>query len=358
MAVELGGQASELQPEQAGGNEQGPVGPCERLAEDLHGTAVRVGGALEVARECDLVLEGEVDHAIGLLRATAQHVEVVEGAAQRLGARAAKSIGGGIRASEPDDLVVGAEELGNHRRADPARRTGNEYAHQRNLRLVGRRGSICPRRRRDVSCCHHRSSRCQSLPSFTIWGMGRWQPDARGRLAKAAMELYAERGFDQTTVAEIAERAGLTERTFYRHFEDKREVLFAGAGELEELIVNAVVQAPGGLAPIEAAAAGLQAAAGAIEQGGELPRQRQAVIAASSELQERELIKLASLGAALAGALRQRGVDEPAASLAAEASIAVFRVAFERWIADVDGQDLQPLIRDSLDELRAVTARR
>jgi AcrR family transcriptional regulator len=188
--------------------------------------------------------------------------------------------------------------------------------------------------------------------------MGRWQPDARGRLANAAMELYAERGFDQTTVAEIAERAGLTERTFYRHFEDKREVLFAGAGELEELIVNAVVQAPGGLAPIEAAAAGLQAAAGAIEQGGELPRQRQAVIAASSELQERELIKLASLGAALAGALRQRGVDEPAASLAAEASIAVFRVAFERWIADVDGQDLQPLIRDSLDELRAVTARR
>ena len=62
--------------------------------------------------------------------------------------------------------------------------------------------------------------------------MGRWEPDARGRLVKAAMELYGERGFEQTTVAEIAERAGLTERTFFRHFADKREVLFAGAGAL------------------------------------------------------------------------------------------------------------------------------
>ncbi len=186
--------------------------------------------------------------------------------------------------------------------------------------------------------------------------MGRWQPDARGRLLKAAMELYGERGFEQTTVAEIAERAGLTERTFFRHFADKREVLFAGAGALEDLLVSTVAKAPDGLAPIEAAAAGIEAAGAAIQEGGELPRQRQKIIAASAELQERELIKLASLASALAGALRQRGVSEPAASLAGEASIAVFRIAFERWINKTDRQDLPRLIRESLNELSAVTA--
>ncbi|HME03127.1 MAG TPA: TetR family transcriptional regulator [Solirubrobacteraceae bacterium] len=186
--------------------------------------------------------------------------------------------------------------------------------------------------------------------------MGRWQPDARGRLLQAAMELYGERGFEQTTVAEIAQRAGLTERTFFRHFADKREVLFAGAGALEELLVSTVAKAPDGLAPMEAAAVGLEAAGAAIQEGGELPRQRQAIIAASAELQERELIKLASLASALAGALRQRGVTEPAASLAAEAGIAVFRIAFERWIEETDRQDLSRLIRESLEELRAVTA--
>jgi AcrR family transcriptional regulator len=186
--------------------------------------------------------------------------------------------------------------------------------------------------------------------------MGRWEPDARGRLVKAAFELYGERGFDQTTVAEIAARAGLTERTFFRHFTDKREVLFAGAGALQDLLVDTVAKAPDGLAPIEAAAAGIEAAGAFIEEGGELPRQRQAIIAASAELQERELIKLASLASALAGALRGRGVAEPAASLAAEAGIAVFRIAFERWIEETEQRDLPGLMRESLDELRVVTA--
>jgi AcrR family transcriptional regulator len=186
--------------------------------------------------------------------------------------------------------------------------------------------------------------------------MGRWQPDARGRLMQAAFELYGERGFEQTTVAEIAARAGLTERTFFRHFADKREVLFGGAGAMEELLVTTVANAPRGLAPIEAAAAGIEAAGAFIQEGGELPRQRQAIIDASVELQERELIKLASLASALAQALRGRGVAEPAASLAAEAGIAVFRIAFERWIDETDGQDLPGLMRESLDELRVVTA--
>jgi AcrR family transcriptional regulator len=186
--------------------------------------------------------------------------------------------------------------------------------------------------------------------------MGRWKPDARGRLMQAAFALYGERGFEQTTVAEIAERAGLTERTFFRHFADKREVLFAGADALRDLLVSTVAKAPGSLAPIDAAAAGLEAAGALIQEGGELAQQRQAIISASAELQERELIKLASLASALADALRQRGVDDPAASLTAEAGIAVFKVAFERWVADTRKQDLPLLIRESLDELKAVTA--
>ena len=186
--------------------------------------------------------------------------------------------------------------------------------------------------------------------------MGRWEPDARGRLAQAAFALYGERGFDQTTVAEIAERAGLTERTFFRHFADKREVLFAGADALQELLVSAVASAPISAAPIDAAAAGLKAAAGFIQEGGELAQQRQAIILASAELRERELIKLASLASALAEALRGRGVQEPAASLTSEAGIAVFKVAFERWVKDTERQDFPGLDRESLQELRAVTA--
>jgi AcrR family transcriptional regulator len=173
---------------------------------------------------------------------------------------------------------------------------------------------------------------------------------------QAAFALYSERGFEQTTVAEIAKRAGLTERTFFRHFDDKREVLFAGADALKELLVSTVADAPDSAAPIEAAAAGLEAAGAFIQEGGALARQRQAIIAVSEELQERELIKLASLAAALADTLRRRGVKDPAASLTAEAGIAVFKIAFERWTQETSQQDLTELIRESLDELKAVAA--
>jgi AcrR family transcriptional regulator len=169
------------------------------------------------------------------------------------------------------------------------------------------------------------------------------------------MSLYRERGFEQTTVAEIAKRAGLTERTFFRHYADKREVLFAGSGRLQELMATAVADAPDSAAPIAAVAAGLGAAA-AVIQDREYSRQRQAIIVANPELQERELIKLASLASAIADVLRRRGVKEPAASLAAEAGIAVFRIAFERWIDETNRHDFPRLIRESLDELSAVTA--
>ena len=189
-------------------------------------------------------------------------------------------------------------------------------------------------------------------------GMGRWEPNARGRLEQAAMDLFIERGFEQVTVAEIAGRAGLTERTFFRYFADKREVLFWGQDALRELLVDAVAGAPGSVAPIDAVAAALEAASAGLQERREYSRQRQAVIAANPELQERELIKLASLSAALADALRRRGVTEPAASLAAEAGIAVFRIAIERWQNDTGQRDLPQLMRESLDALKAMTAGR
>ncbi|HYZ30469.1 MAG TPA: TetR family transcriptional regulator [Thermoleophilaceae bacterium] len=186
--------------------------------------------------------------------------------------------------------------------------------------------------------------------------MGRWEPDGRGRLEQAALALYSERGFENTTVAQIAARAGLTERTFFRHFADKREVLFGGAGVVQELLVRAVADAPETAAPIEAAAAGLEAAAAPLEERRELALQRQTVIAANPELQERELIKLASWSAALAETLRSRGIADPAASLAAEAAVAAFRIAFARWIEASNTRKFAELIRESLDQLKAVTA--
>ena len=147
------------------------------------------------------------------------------------------------------------------------------------------------------------------------------------------MELYVERGYEQTTVADIAERAGLTARTFFRYFADKREVLFAGSAELAGRLGRARSRArprrPRRSRPSPPRSTRRPTLLG---EHRDYSRQRQSVIAANAELQERELIKMATLAAALADGLRRRGVAEPDASLAAEAGVAVFRVAFERWV--------------------------
>jgi AcrR family transcriptional regulator len=187
--------------------------------------------------------------------------------------------------------------------------------------------------------------------------MGRWEPDARGRLERAAMELYREHGFDQTTVAQIAERAGLTERTFFRHFADKREILFAGGSELQELVMGAVASAPDSATPLQAAAAGIETAGAMLEEarGRRFASQRQRIISASPELRERELHKLAALAEGVAEALRERGVGAPGASILGEVAIAIFRISFERWLAESGGPELTALIRESLADLRALT---
>jgi AcrR family transcriptional regulator len=186
--------------------------------------------------------------------------------------------------------------------------------------------------------------------------MGRWEPNARGRLEQAALELYAQQGFDQTTVAEIAKRAGLTERTFFRHFADKREVLFWGESALHELLVSRVAGAPDGEAPFESVRVAVEGINRVFDSRRDHAQRRQAVIATNPALQERELSKLASLSAGIADALRSRGVREPAASLTAEAGVAVFKIAFERWIDASSGRTLKDLVRESFDELQKVTA--
>jgi AcrR family transcriptional regulator len=189
--------------------------------------------------------------------------------------------------------------------------------------------------------------------------MSRWEPDSRGRLQEAALALYSERGFDQTTAAEIAARARVTERTFFRHFADKREVLFAGSELLREQIVAGVAGAPAGHAPLEAVARGLDVAAALLGEGRrDLTAQRQAVIAANPELRERELAKLADYAAAVAATLRQRGAGELQAILAAEAGMSVLRVALGRWASSDDDRSLPDIMTAALAELRAVTAGR
>lgn len=184
--------------------------------------------------------------------------------------------------------------------------------------------------------------------------VGRWEPNAQGRLKQAALDLYVEQGFDATTVAEIAARAGLTERTFFRHFADKREVLFRGR-ELADALGAAIDAAPAATTPLDAVAGALESLSDFFADRRPHARRRQAVIAANPSLQERELIKLASLATTIGDALRRRGVADPTASLVAEAGIAVFKVAFENWLTDPADRSLAEHIREALSELRAAT---
>ncbi len=184
--------------------------------------------------------------------------------------------------------------------------------------------------------------------------MGRWEPNARGRLAEAAWELFLERGYEETTAAEIATRAGLTERTFFRHFADKREVFFAGAEALAEQALRAIAEVPESASALDAVRAAMESTTRLITDR-EFSRRRQRIILANPDLQERERAKLASLATTLADALRKRGTMEPEASIAAEMGVAIFRIAFERWIAEKSSRDLLHYIRESFECAAKVT---
>ena len=169
-------------------------------------------------------------------------------------------------------------------------------------------------------------------------------------MQEAALELFGERGYARTTAAEVAERAGLTERTFFRHFPDKREVLFA-EDELREPLAAAVAAAPEGAEPVEAIAAGLDAVAAVLQGRREAVVRRARIITAHAELRERELTKLASWSTPLEDALLGRGLSRPAAKLLAEVTVAVFRVAYQRWLDEGPERELAATVHETLAEL-------
>jgi AcrR family transcriptional regulator len=187
--------------------------------------------------------------------------------------------------------------------------------------------------------------------------VARWAPGASDRLQRAAMELFAERGYEATTVAEIAERAGVTERTFFRHFADKREVLFGGAEQLEAVFVDAIACAPEDASLTGLLAAALDAGGGALQdvRGRDYARARNEIITANVQLQERELLKLAKLSHAVTAALVARGVADVPARLAGDLVVSVFSTAFARWIAPGETRDLVELQREGLAVISDLT---
>jgi len=186
--------------------------------------------------------------------------------------------------------------------------------------------------------------------------MARWQPDAAGRLQAAALDLYAENGYDETTVAQIAERAGLTERTYFRHFADKREVLFHGSEQMRDEIVAGVDEAPAELEPLEVVALAIEQIGAFFDEHRAHSTRRYRIVAASPELQERELIKRASLVHAVGDALRRRGVADPLAELTAETGLTVFSLAYRRWAVDPEQRSYATHVRELLAQLGGVTA--
>ncbi len=186
--------------------------------------------------------------------------------------------------------------------------------------------------------------------------MSRWEKGAPERLQQAALELFATRGFEQTTATEIAQAVGLTERTFFRHFSDKREVLFHGTDRLVESFLSGVDAAPPDASPIEVVAAALRSGTAFFtDERRPYSRTRQSVIDKNPALQERERHKLASIAALLADALRARGVDELPASLAAESGMTVFGIAFSLWIREGEQRSLGDITAEVLRELLALS---
>lgn len=191
--------------------------------------------------------------------------------------------------------------------------------------------------------------------------MARWQPGAAQRLVVAAVDLFSEQGYDATTVTQIAERAGVTKSTFFRHFSDKRELLVAGQETLSRLLAEGIAEAPASASPLQAVAAGLERAAGAMGPANrELGPRIAAAVAASTELQERDTLKSVGLAAAMTDALLARGVPKATALLAGELGVLAFKQGYARWAEDDsasgDSAELASHALAALAELKAAAA--
>lgn len=186
--------------------------------------------------------------------------------------------------------------------------------------------------------------------------MARWEPGATDRLRAAALELFVDPGFDQTTVAQIAARAGVSERTFFRHFADKREVLFDGQNELQHVFVTGVLEAPES-APLEIVRHALDRVAQFFSPERQpYSTMRREIIGTHPSLGEREQFKMLALTAAVAAAFRERGMPEPAATLAAQSALGIFHVAFVQWTTPGETRDYSTLVGLAIEELRSITA--
>lgn len=189
--------------------------------------------------------------------------------------------------------------------------------------------------------------------------MARWQPGATQRLVVAAVDLFTEQGYDATTVTQIAERAGVTKSTFFRHFSDKRELLVAGQETLSRLLADGIAEAPASASPLQAVAAGLERASSAMgPTNRELGPRLKAAVAASTELQERDALKSVGLAAAMTDALIARGVPDPTAHLAGELGVLAFKRGYAQWSESDRGdtEGLAPHALAALEDLRAATA--
>ncbi|MDN4597977.1 TetR/AcrR family transcriptional regulator [Leifsonia virtsii] len=175
--------------------------------------------------------------------------------------------------------------------------------------------------------------------------------EARRRLREAALELYSEQGFDATTTAQIAARAGVTERTYFRHFADKREVLFGGESELRDTMTGAIAAAPPQTSPLDLVMGSYLAAVPLFVAGRRVALRRAELIDATPALQERAHAKTAALADAIVESLTARGIPEPTARLAAQVGAAAFQRAGAQWYAD-PSLDLTALVRAAVDEVR------
>jgi AcrR family transcriptional regulator len=186
--------------------------------------------------------------------------------------------------------------------------------------------------------------------------MSRWEPNAAERLGEAAVELFADRGYEDVTIVEIAERAGLAKRTFFRHFADKREILFRGQDAYREMFADAIAGAPAEATPMEAIGAALATfAAGFVDDMREFLAKRQAVIAGNSDLKERDLLKAAALTASMTDALVARGVKPPTANLAAHVGALALDDAFQRWLHPGNRKSMAKLADQALRQLGEAT---
>ncbi|MEU6170510.1 helix-turn-helix domain-containing protein [Streptantibioticus parmotrematis] len=189
--------------------------------------------------------------------------------------------------------------------------------------------------------------------------MARWQPDAPGRLAAAALDLFEEHGYENTTVIEIAEHAGLTKSTFFRYFPDKREVLFGG-GTVTGLLVQGIASAPSTAGPLDVVADALDALGRTFFTADrrEFSRRRQAVLNATTELREREALKRIDLTASMIEALDRRGIPSLTARVAAQLGALVWEIAHDQWIDPGSTEDFGTLARRALADVRATGALR